>query len=78
MSLLKWFLRKPEKESLPDKLVNEPTREQILEMSLTEQQLLVRNARMNSDCKNDENGNRAAIRACYLINEAYKWKEKNA
>jgi hypothetical protein len=76
MSILKWFLRTPEKEPFPDKLVNEPTWEQILAMSLTEQQLLVRNARMDSDCKPDETRNRARVRACYLINEAYKKQEK--
>jgi hypothetical protein len=76
MNLLKWFLRTPEKEPFPDKLVNEPTREQILAMPLPEEILFVQNARMDSDCKPDETRNRARVRACYLINEAYKKQEK--
>lgn len=78
MNFFKRFFKIPEETFIPDQLVNEPTLEQILAMSLTEQQLLVRNARMDSDCKPDDNRNRARIRACYLINEAYKTVKQNA
>lgn len=62
----------------PDKLVNEPTKEQILTMTFKEELLFVQEARMEPECLPDDNGNRAMIRACYLINEAYKMEKWNA
>ena len=56
----------------PDQLEYEPTSDQILSMDTQEQNDLVRNARMKEGCNPDDQGNRAKIRACYLINEAYK------
>jgi len=67
-------LLKPHKkfEYSPDKLENEPTKEQILSMTSAEQSNFVKTARMEPECLPDDNRNRAMIRACYLINEAYK------
>jgi hypothetical protein len=58
-----------------DKLVNEPAAEQILSMTFEEELLFVQTARMEPECLPDDNGNRAMIRACYLINEAYKMEK---
>jgi hypothetical protein len=61
---------------LKDELVNEPTLEEILDMSSLEASNFIQNARMKEGCKPDVWENRAKIRACYLIKEAYKIGKK--
>jgi hypothetical protein len=55
-----------------DRLEWEPTSEEILKMTTADQIRFVQNARMKEGCRMDEWRNRARIRACYLINNAYE------
>lgn len=57
---------------ITDKLVYEPDADTILNMSIEEQTAFIRNAKMADGCNPDDTGNRARIRACYVLNDAYE------